>query len=226
MDTVAVPGMLSNEEYFHWVMTLGLNIATNTTDDTAADTYWVADTNIDANGDGTRDTMGTIVRLTGKVTATGSAAAVAPEVVLKDAYGNEIAGTYDAETETFAIEVALGMSKASDEVMTMAEAGASTYTLTVSKPGCTDYTVTEIDLNAAENEVMLDEAILYVGDANGDKRVDISDYLVILGHLDQTSAEGDVNGDGRVDVSDYLRVLQNMDKASVTVKWTPKGGTK
>ena len=224
-DTVAVPGMLSNEEYFHWVMTLGLNIATNTTDDTAADTYWVADTNIDANGDGTRDTMGTIVRLTGKVTATGSAAAVAPEVVLKDAYGNEIKGAYDAETETFSVEVALGMSKASDEIMTMAEAGATdTYTLTVTKKNCTSYTVTNISLDAAQTDVLVGDAVLYVGDVNGDDKIDFQDLIIVNSNYNREAndgeiLEGDANCDGVVDFQDMILVNSSYNQEMVIEVW-------
>lgn len=52
---------------------------------------------------------------------------------------------------------------------------------------------------------------------NSDNVVDISDYLILVGHFDQTSSDAgwdpqaDVDGSGQVDLSDYLALVQNFD---------------
>lgn len=211
-DKIVVPGTLSNEKMYEWTMVVGLNVASNTGDPNG-EGYWVADSNIDADGDGTRDTMGKVVRLTGTVKATGSAASVEPTITLTDAYNNKTAGTYDAATGTFTVEVNLGTGTGDE--------AAGTYTLTVSKDKCTTFTLTDIDLSSVTDSADIGEALLYTGDINGDGRVNVNDLSILNGLYDQI-AEGlraDLNGDGRVNVNDLSILNGNYDKIGITLSW-------
>jgi hypothetical protein len=56
------------------------------------------------------------------------------------------------------------------------------------------------------NQAAIDEMTRVPGDANGDKKVDVSDLGILAANYGMTSgatlAQGDFNGDGAVDVSD------------------------
>ncbi|MDO4269659.1 MAG: fibronectin type III domain-containing protein [Eubacteriales bacterium] len=211
-DKIIVPGALSNAKLYEWTMVVGLNVATNTDKPEEKD-YWVADTNIDADGDGTRDTIGKVVRLTGKVTATGSAASVAPVITLTDAYDNQTAGTYDAETGAFAVEVNLG-TVAGDEA-------AGTYTLTVSKDKCTTFTMTDIDLSGVTDSADIGEALLYAGDLDGNNVINVDDLLTIKANLNKRgeNVPGDIDGNNVTNVDDLLTVKMSLNKRGINKKW-------
>ena len=63
-----------------------------------------------------------------------------------------------------------------------------------------------------------------VGDANGDRRVNIQDVQIVIAEILQGSRsnhDGDVNGDGRVDVLDFQVVLHRATQARAQQEWPP-----
>lgn len=213
-DAAVVPGTLSNAQGYQWKMVLGLNVASNAETELDPD-KWVADTNLDADGDGTRDTIGTVVRLTGTVDA-GGAASLTPEIVLKDAFDNQIQGEYYPATKTFVVEVNLGAATAS-EAAALAE---GSYTLTVTKPGCTSYTITDIDLSAVgEDGIDLGTVTLSVGDVNGDGVIDGSDVAMIRGSIGGQEQVCDLNDDGWIDGSDVAMAKGNIGNRNIALPY-------
>ena len=65
------------------------------------------------------------------------------------------------------------------------------------------------------------------GDANGDGRVDVTDYVVWLTHYEQNisgAANGNFNTDGVVDGLDYTIWLDNYGTSSASATPTPTAG--
>ena len=49
-------------------------------------------------------------------------------------------------------------------------------------------------------------------DFNGDKRVDITDFLLFVGAFGSTNSKFDINGDGAVDITDFLLFVESFGK--------------
>lgn len=50
------------------------------------------------------------------------------------------------------------------------------------------------------------------GDVNGDGKVSLQDYQLVVANFGKTTSEGDANGDGKVSLQDYQLVVANFGK--------------
>ncbi|MGN0107159.1 MAG: fibronectin type III domain-containing protein, partial [Hominilimicola sp.] len=96
-----------------------------------------------------------------------------------------------------------------------------TFDIVIRKEGYTTYTITGVPYAELGN-VNIENAILYVGDLNGDGTVNTSDAQILSVNMNKKDAsikQGDLNGDGTVNTSDAQIQSVNMNKKSSTLKW-------
>lgn len=96
---------------------------------------------------------------------------------------------------------------------------AGTYTLKVTSTAG-KYVDREYAVTVADNAVAQNVEIWTKGDVNGDGRVNLSDYGLVLRHVKKTGvitdeytlACSDTNGDTRVNLTDYGQILRHVKK--------------
>ncbi len=221
-DTITWTGTYSNT----WNLSRNLNIDENAGPDTIPQT---PSQNIDADGNGSVDVIGKVVKLTGTIESGGPD--VVPEVHVINSYGEKIAtGTVTDNTFVAEITVGAGSGNAPSvpentplaiglNLAATGESAGETYQLVVTKDKCTSYTITDIAINVNVNEVDLGRVVLYAGDINNDGYVDFLDMMSVTENYNQSglAISGDANNDNYVDFLDMMSVTENFGKTAITI---------
>lgn len=161
-----------------------------------------------------------------------SGSATSPKVLgVVIAHGTTITGTVTLKGATAATEVTVEALDASGETLaettaTTAANGTGTYTLDgvpaeavkLKVSTATKYVAREYAITADTTEQNVE--LWLKGDVNGDGRVNLSDYGLVLRHVKKTGvitdeytlACSDTNGDTRVNLTDYGQILRHVKK--------------
>ena len=187
---------------------------------------WEVDKYPDSTGSGSEDVVaGTLVTLTAKVSAGGSAE-VDPTVSITDKTGAAIEPEkveYDRETNLLTVEYRVMAGSADAE-------GAATYNVKLSKAGCTYFELTGIPMITSIKSLDLNtfnkgkEIELLAGDANGDGKINVLDLSLAKTNFDKLLKDdptllGDVNSDGKISVLDLSLIKTNFDQNSDKVTY-------
>lgn len=104
--------------------------------------------------------------------------------------------------------------------------GDRTFAIKISQDACTTYTITGVkyaDFTNAKLKELMEKAELYVGDLNGDGKVNNADKGTLSGNINKpnmTVLDGDLNGDGKVNNADMGQLTANMNKQSSVISYS------
>ncbi|MCI8595140.1 MAG: hypothetical protein HFF09_07825, partial [Oscillospiraceae bacterium] len=187
--------------------------------------------NVDTDGDGNVDLypdsggtgnpdieVGTLVHVTATVTAGGNAD-VDPTVKVFDQTGAEIEPAKlewvrnADKTLTLTLEYRVLTSETAEN--------AAKYSIKITKDGCTYFELTDIPMISSVTGIDMGRAELYVGDANGDGKINNADISVINRNFgkDVSVYSGDVDGNGKINNTDVSAVSRNFGKTSTSNKY-------
>lgn len=200
-------------ELFSGLQETVFKIAYGNNQDTNGD--GLADSNIDKDNDGVIEETATLVNMNVTIEAVGA--------------DTELTFTLSSDGRAVVPEDSITVTRNEDGTYALSvEMGEGVteglYALTISKVGYTSYTITDVpvDRNSANTPIELGTATLYVGDFDGNEKINFLDFDIILGNMNTSSdiKGGDTDGNGIVNFLDLDIVLSNMNKGSVTVSYT------
>lgn len=96
--------------------------------------------------------------------------------------------------------------------------GDRTFAIKISQEACTTYTITDVkyaDFTNAKLKELLEKAELYLGDLNGDGKINGADEGILSINMNKnnmTILDGDFNNDGKVNGADEGILSANMNK--------------
>ncbi|MCI8337046.1 MAG: hypothetical protein HFI72_07830, partial [Peptococcaceae bacterium] len=204
-STITWTGEASNV----WNINRGVNIDTNVKPDDPTGIPTTPTENVDTTGSGKADTVGKTVRITGTIESGNTGEAAVVKVV--DQFGKEVATATAAEDNSFEADV--DVSGASAAAALADGEGVLGYSVVITQKFCTSYTIEGVTFDVAVENVDLGKAKLYIGDVNGDGKINALDKNTVVRNqnkIPSNSILGDVNNDGKINALDKNTVVRNQ----------------